>query len=543
MDGVIILAAGMVDDSLFVEFGKISSAEIPTVSSCAILRKCQEFNFATPMIVTLSKDSEHLKKPLSQIAPQIHFVVPDSPIQIGEMVQLSMASAIAQGWKSCELHFVDSITKTKVKEDQILVQRRPDSYRWASILHLPTGSIDIKPKHSEAPYDMAIIGVFGCSDLIKFNECLTHQSLIDGRSGEPQFYQAWVRYSDKIKQVSVFEVSDWLDIGHIDGYFPARSALLQGRVFNSFEFNVDKNSILKFSSISKLDKNEVEWYRNWPTDLDDLIPKTSFDQNSSLEIEYIPSISLAESLIYCNLDLAYWDRSTSAIQSAFFRINDFSRREVMPDEFRFSRYAMFFEKPFNRLKPFRNLPWFRNFLSGSIRFNGKLLPNLTEVFEFIAEIFSKESSSPRKNLFSLMHGDFILGNMLYEMKMSRLFLIDPRGHYTSPGVWGDSLYDVCKLGHSILGRYDFLAHNMFHLSYDNESNWEFEIAKSQSCERTLKYLEDWYSKFIDNISFDRHEVYAGIASVLLSDISLHPEKQKRQESLLLNALNVASEVI
>ena len=84
---------------------------------------------------------------------------------------------------------------------------------------------------------------------------------------------------------------------------------------------------------------------------------------------------------------------------------------------------------------------------------------------------------------------------------------------------------------------------MFHLSYDNESNWEFEIAKSQSCEKTLKYLEGWYSKFIDNISFDRHEVYAGIASVLLSDISLHPEKQNRQESLLLNALNVASEVI
>ena len=63
------------------------------------------------------------------------------------------------------------------------------------------------------------------------------------------------------------------------------------------------------------------------------------------------------------------------------------------------------------------------------------------------------ASLSREGPGSIMHGDFCLSNILYDLRSRICKLLDPRGSFGASGIYGDPRYDVAKLYHSVYGLY------------------------------------------------------------------------------------------
>src|SRR4029078_11733833 len=64
---------------------------------------------------------------------------------------------------------------------------------------------------------------------------------------------------------------------------------------------------------------------------------------------------------------------------------------------------------------------------------------------------------------TISHGDCCFSNILYDERIRLLKLIDPKGAMTADQLFSDPLYDFAKLSHSILGGYDFIINEFYHL--------------------------------------------------------------------------------
>ena len=81
---------------------------------------------------------------------------------------------------------------------------------------------------------------------------------------------------------------------------------------------------------------------------------------------------------------------------------------------------------------------------------------------------------------SLIHGDFHFGNILFDFGSGHVKLIDPRGEFgksgnaDSIGCYGDAHYDLAKFLHGFHGGYAHLSGDMFELtSHSDDYNLVF----------------------------------------------------------------------
>jgi hypothetical protein len=97
----------------------------------------------------------------------------------------------------------------------------------------------------------------------------------------------------------------------------------------------------------------------------------------------------------------------------------------------------------------------------------KLDGSLCRSFNTLAgDIEARVRSLYDEGHFCVMHGDFCFNNILYDLHGGIVRLIDPRGSFGDkcPGIFGDCKYDLAKLAHSGIGRYDYLVNGLFSLS-------------------------------------------------------------------------------
>ncbi|ECP3589223.1 hypothetical protein FZH48_26620, partial [Salmonella enterica] len=103
-------------------------------------------------------------------------------------------------------------------------------------------------------------------------------------------------------------------------------------------------------------------------------------------------------------------------------------------------------------------------LNKSITFNGVKYPSIKD----IAYITSEFIKPVCEDDIIITHGDFCFSNILYDFRSQRIKLIDPRGinFYNELSIWGDIRYDLAKLNHSVIGRYDLIIAEHFSLAFD-----------------------------------------------------------------------------
>jgi hypothetical protein len=122
------------------------------------------------------------------------------------------------------------------------------------------------------------------------------------------------------------------------------------------------------------------------------------------------------------------------------------------------------------------------------------------------------------------HGDFCFSNILYEPFQDKIYFIDPRGHSKSNS--GLLFYDICKLGHSIIGGYDFIMalSSMENNRLDNILDEDFNLNDFRGGLYKLQSQRS-FIMYVKKLGYNVEEVLLGIGLLFISMIPLHTGKK------------------
>ena len=155
--------------------------------------------------------------------------------------------------------------------------------------------------------------------------------------------------------------------------------------------------------------------------------------------------------------------------------------------------------------------------------------SIDKLVEFYDKYIDKDSYKYN----SIMHGDLCFSNILYDSRSNHIKLIDPRGvdNKNNISIYGDWRYDVAKLAHSVIGKYDFIIANRFKYKENSSTDIEFDIEYDNLYK--VEELDEYFDKF-----FDFKVYYPIMINLFLSMIPLHSDNNLRQKAMLANALKL-----
>jgi hypothetical protein len=137
-----------------------------------------------------------------------------------------------------------------------------------------------------------------------------------------------------------------------------------------------------------------------------------------------------------------------------------------------------------------------------------------------------------------IHGDYCFSNILFDVNSFIIKLIDPRGSFGSKGVYGDSRYEIAKLRHSAIGRYDFIVSNLFKITANNNVI-NYEIASNEN----FRISEEIFDSFIVNNGYNINEIKLIETSLFISMLPLHSDDLNRQLVLYVTGIIKLNELL
>lgn len=310
------------------------------------------------------------------------------------------------------------------------------------------------------------------------------------------------------------ELEGWLDFSLTSTYYKSISKFTTQRIFNNL--SITEYSVTKSSKDNIKMQAESNWLSNIPVQLKRYVPQIYEKKNDSYTVEYLYNSSLANIFVFGNLDI---NSLKDILERCIEYIN--LEKQYKPDK-RIDTNYLYTEKTLSRLS-YLNLD--ENYI-----INGVQVGSIREIIEDLDTYIDKDCYKYN----SIMHGDLCFSNILYDSRSNHIKLIDPRGvdNKCNISIYGDWRYDVAKLAHSIIGKYDFIIANRFKYKENTSTDIEFEIEYDNKIEE----LEIYFEKF-----FDFKMYYPIMINLFLSMIPLHSDNILRQKAMLANALNLYGE--
>ena len=310
----------------------------------------------------------------------------------------------------------------------------------------------------------------------------------------------------------------------------------KSRYFNTIEIINDYT--IKKSSKDKLKiKAEFEWYKN-NTLFDTPNIYSYWEENdiASYTMEYIHGPSLARYFLYGNIpdDIIghiFQNLYDCCIKDNYVKMSSNNSKiqiEHSKIALRFDNYtkmliqSMYADKTFSRLAQ-TNIDIDREFI-----INGERTPTIRKIIED-CPVYINDSCIRH------IHGDLCFSNILIEGEWQnppRVVVIDPRGLLPDGTITniGDVNYDVAKLAHSVIGRYDQIKDdNGFNIKKISEKEYFFSI-------KTSSWQKAFISEFYNH--FSAFNYYNIMIHLFLSMIPLHADHPEHQEKMLVNALRL-----
>ena len=152
--------------------------------------------------------------------------------------------------------------------------------------------------------------------------------------------------------------------------------------------------------------------------------------------------------------------------------------------------------------------------------------SLCEVPSLIKDYIDKYHILSSKDL-TPIHGDFCLTNLLYDQRSRIVKMIDPRGIFSLPGIYGDSRYDVAKIYHSILSGYDYIISDKFSVNVHNNLV-ECKIHKTKHHDEIAEMTQELLTPNL----VERHQIRVIESLLFLSMLPLHEDRPDRQLAMI-----------
>lgn len=416
--------------------------------------------------------------------------------------------------------------------DYIFVQEVNDSQRWCvadvSIYGTVTGYHDKQP-HVPRPH-FAVCGHYTFSN----TGLLIDSTAVCYASQKKQLSDVLLSYQQK-QPVTAVKAEQWFDFGNIDNLLKAKQQLLQSRFFNSLSIDPLLNTITKISEFDEKLRHELQWYKLLPAHLRVLTPRIISEEiiNNRLHLvqEYYGYPTLSELFLYSDLDEEQWE----SIFMKLFALNGiFRQHTASPDAM--DAADLYLTKNFARLEAARAEPYWNILLQQEeIFFNGKKLINFHGLEH---EVRTRLQQLADNSSCTILHGDLCFSNILYDTSNQIIRLIDPRGSFGKPGIYGDPRYDIAKLRHSVAGGYDYIVSDLFELE-ENNGHFEGAIFKNENAP-ALSHLFD---AILQQHGYILPDIRLIEAMLFISMVPLHKDKPQRQKMMYLTGLEQLNELI
>lgn len=320
-------------------------------------------------------------------------------------------------------------------------------------------------------------------------------------------------FNHVIHKLKKIELEGWLDFSLTSTYYKSISKFTTQRVFN--DLSITEYSVTKSSKDVVKMQAESSWLTSIPTKLKKYVPQVYEKKNDSYSIEYLYNSSLANIFMFGNLDVY---SLKDILDKCIEYIN--LEKQYKPDTKIDTNY-LYTEKTLSRLSYLN--------LDEKYTINGENVGSIRDIITELDKYIDKDCYKYN----SIMHGDLCFSNILYDSRSNHIKLIDPRGvdNKKNISIYGDWRYDVAKLAHSVIGKYDFIIANRFKYKENSSTDIEFDIEYDNLYE--VEELDQYFDKF-----FDFKVYYPIMINLFLSMIPLHSDNNLRQKAMLANALRL-----
>ena len=515
----LITSGAYVGEEIQAEFGRIPPAFLPIGSAFVIQHQLSQLSNRRHVWLSLPHDYEATASQMRLLEDRgVGIVRVDPRRSLG----LSVFHAVLElgPERPLEILHGDTLVLDPAQPggDALSVDRVTEQYKWGLVeMDGPrvTAVRDADRSDVLTLNSQILSGYFAIRNPWRFLKCLVARDF--------SFTGALDAYCGEVS-VRAETGLETLDCGHLKTFYDSRRSLAAARHFNAI--GIDGGVVRKRSRDRRKIDAEANWLRSVPADLQPFTARLIEEPGAPASGEYRTLYSsyptLAE-LYLARTPRVVWRKvlascldylGKAAAHAAPGHDAAFEWLVIGKLRERLAQYPGFLPRP--------DVP---------LTINGQPVGTLDDI---VARLAAVVAAAPRRPA-CVMHGDFCFSNMLYDLRSDRIQLIDPRGLIGGEvTIHGDLRYDIAKLGHSILGRYDQILGEGLRAGGAG-GDFTLDIAPDP--------LRDWLEEAflaarVADQRFDAPEVTAAIVSLFLSMIPLHAEDPARQRALFANGLRM-----
>ncbi len=517
----LIMSGAVVGQELAAEFGPLPPAFLPVGSKRLYELQLAELSGAGPVWMVLPETfavSDYDAERLAALGAQV-LAIPEG-LRLGEAVVYALGD-LALGDRPLHILHGDTLITAPPTDglDLIVGGDSGGDYSWAQIdVHEGRiAGLEVIAAGEDGGGRPVAAGYFAFSSSLELVRAITRQRG-DFIAGVGAYAQG--------REMVLWPARRWLDFGHLQTFFRSRLAATTARAFNSLA--MDGFTARKSSADADKMRAEARWLRNAPSDVQIYCARMIEAGETGgrgfylTEYEYLPVLS--ELFVHGAIGRGAWLRILQSCET-FLTLCAGHVGEGSGDE-ALSRLAV--DKTFERLEMLARAGFA---VDREQTYEGRPCPSLRGIAEILAGEIDLAAGKPAR----LMHGDFCFSNVLYASRLRRIKVIDPRGSVDgTPSLWGDPRYDLAKLAHSIIGRYDQIIAGRCRVRRSGDDHGiDFEPLAAQA------WLEDALADLtIDGYGAASGQVKAVMTGLFLSAPPLHADRPDRQQALIANALRL-----
>ena len=522
---LIITSAAYAESELQAEFGRLPPAFLPIGNRRLFVHQHRELqDGATRIILSLPDDFVPNPVDVALLAELgIEPVHVPAGLSLGQSIVYVINVTASAGGPVSILHG-DTLLRglDRAAHDAVSVSTTPASYEWGGVA-VEQGRVVPHPPAAPPPAgERAVLsGYFAFAEAALLVQAIT-------RAGG-SFLHGLHQYGRE-RPLRPLEATEWLDFGHANTYHQSRGRVTTERAFN--ELRTTPRQVVKSARNAAKIVAEARWFEGLPPPLRAFTPaflgtrETANGPGYALEYLYLPT--LADLYVFGSLSAGAWERVFGACDEFLTACAAFPA----PAEAVHQAGALFGEKAQQRLDDFAAASGISP--DAPCRFNGQALPSLRRMADLAASAIPP--ADPARHL-RLVHGDFCFSNILYDARANLVRVIDPRGTAADGGMtpYGDLRYDLGKLYHSVVGRYDHILAGYFRLTGAGPLDLGLELPDGPA-QREIEAL--FLRTGLGGLRPAEAASHAVCVLLFLSMLPLHADDPRRQRALLANAMRL-----
>jgi hypothetical protein len=524
----LIMSGALVGQELAAEFGPLPPAFLPVGAQRLYELQMQALGGCGPVHLVLPEAFSVPEGDLARLTELGVEIVPaPEGLKLGEAVVYAL-NAIGAGDAPVHLLHGDTLIARPPLDshDVIVAGPRSTEYAWAEMEVAADGRIVAlvdTPAGEDGHEGWPIAaGYFAFASGLDLLRALTRQR------GD---FIAGLNHYLAGRTVRALQADDWLDFGHLTTFFQSRLAVTTARAFNTVR--IDGLTARKSSDDTAKMRAEAHWLQAAPPGVQIYCARLlgfGLEQGRAFyetEYEFLPVLS--ELFVYGAVGRKPWLRILASCED-FLGALASTRDDSSGDR---ALRSLAVDKTLDRLEAFARNGDVR--ISEPLSYGGRPCPSLLQIVERLAPAMDLASG----RVACAMHGDLCFSNLLYDSRNRRIKAIDPRGSVDKiPSLYGDLRYDLAKLNHSIVGRYDQIIAGRCRASRDGRA---YDLAFDPvACQPWL--AEALGDLVVDGVGGRSHPVQAVAVSLFLSMLPLHADRPDRQEAFIANALRLWCEL-